>query len=111
MKGQITQDKACWKWKKRLKQIYINISFPAQASDFTLKIFSSMVSDKVYDIYILAHTSNRVFSKRSWKHANFCLNSLTRQILIKKKKKEGQDLLSLHHQEVNSIYFLSALPK
>jgi len=91
VKGQITQDKACWKCalKKRLKQIYNNISFPAQASDFTLKIFSSMVSDKVYDIYILAHTSNRVFSKHSWKHANFCLNSLSRQILIKNNKKKS----------------------
>ena len=82
VKGQITQDKACWKcaMKKWLKEIYNNISFPAEASDFMLKIFSSMVSDKV---------SNRVFSKHSWKHANFCLNSLTRQILIKNNKKKS----------------------
>ena len=109
VKGQITQDKACWKcaMKKRLKQIYNNISFPAQASDFTLKIFSSMVSDKVYDIYILAHMSNRVFSKHSWKHVNFCLNSLTRQILIKnnlKKRVQGFTVTSPPTSQLNLLF-------
>ena len=46
--------------KKRLKQIYNNISFPAQASDFTLKIFSSMASDKVYDITRLTGCSQNI---------------------------------------------------
>ena len=46
--------------KKRLKQIYNNISFPAQASDFTLKIFSSMASDKVYDITHLTGCSQNI---------------------------------------------------
>ena len=46
--------------KKRPKQIYNNISFPAQASDFTLKIFSSMASDKVYDITRLTGCSQNI---------------------------------------------------
>ena len=40
--------------------IIIIISFPAQASDFMLKIFSSMVSDKVYDITRLTGCSQNI---------------------------------------------------
>ena len=40
--------------------IIIIISFPAQASDFMLKIFSSMVSDKVYDITHLTGCSQNI---------------------------------------------------
>ena len=40
--------------------IIIIISFPAQASDFMLKIFSSMVSDKVYDVIRLTGCSQNI---------------------------------------------------
>ena len=91
--------------KKRLKQIYNNISFPAQASDFTLKIFSSMASDKVYDITRLTGCSQNILENMQIS-ASIVLQDNSKK---KRKKKECQDLLSLHHQEVNSIYFLSAL--
>ena len=92
--------------KKRLKQIYNNISFPAQASDFTLKIFSSMASDKVYDITRLTGCSQNILENMQISASIVLQDNSNKKW---KKKKSAEDLLSLHHQEVNSIYFLSAL--
>ena len=63
------------------------------------------LKDKVYDITHLTGCSQNILENMQIS-ASIVLQDNSNK---KWKKKECQDLLSLHYQEVNSIYFLSAL--